>query len=140
MCGCSRLARIRRSSRNRRSASDTGSPADRIFTATCFWNWSSLRSASQTEPIPPRPISRTRRYGPALPAGQGRLDVPRALERVQRVERTAALVLGEQRPHLRGKLRAPGAGAFDERLAVAPRHNRAPRRARGRCRSRDWSS
>ena len=75
-----------------------------------------------------------------VPSGERRLELVRAVEGVERVQRTAAVVLGEQRSHLRGKVRTSGAGARDEGLALGTVATRARRRGRGRPRSRDRSS
>ena len=64
MCGCSRRARMSRSRAKRIARSRRRRVSSGSFKATSRRKAPSARSASHTSAMPPRPSSRTNRYGP----------------------------------------------------------------------------
>ncbi len=71
MRGCSRSARIRRSSRKRRRPTSPAAALPTNLSATRWLNCDGSRSARYTTPIPPWPSSRMMRNGPARSGASG---------------------------------------------------------------------
>ena len=110
MFGCVKRARMFPSRRNRSSPARPMRATFSSLTATRPSNRPSQRSASQTLPMPPWPMSDSSRYAPRTcpdsDGGAGRsVDLDNAVEKPRVLDR---LVLGEEHPQLGGHLGRPG--------------------------------
>ena len=72
MCGCARAARMSRSRAIRSMSPARGHAPRGSFNATWRRTIPSVRSASQTVPMPPSPSSRSSRYGPTVAPARSR--------------------------------------------------------------------